>query len=167
MKDLLNYNLPIFLKNGILFALTKLQDVKSEELLTDELINNPLANNLNRGLHLEYFGDIELLSSSDIYPSDPGKTNVDKSIDRLFEHLTRSNIRDVYTSRIDTITIISLCVTRNILSSKILDKLKKYLTILQDKYSNTTDIPIKAIDLLDKNKIMNWKALIITEPNNV
>ena len=146
LKELLCYKSDIFISNGVLFALTKLEDIDSEEILANELINNPKANNLNRGLHLEYFGDI--LPLSHFPPSDPANTTADKSIISLMEHLKNPTTRNLSTIRIDVITIISLAYTRDVLDDILINDIK---TILNGSeiYSNNA-IVNKALMLLDK-----------------
>jgi len=157
LHDLLSSSLTIFLKNGILFALTKLGDSKSEDLLSIDLMNNKEANDLNRGLHLEYFGDIK--PKSYFPPKDPGNTSIDKSIFYLLEHLRRGNFRDIRTARIDTITIMSLSSTRGKLTVSLLNKIRQYINEIIRKYPNDLFVPEQALKLLDENPLENWMAL--------
>lgn len=157
LKDLLSIPLTIFLRNGILFALTRLGDSKSEDLLSVDLKNNKEANNLNRGLHLEYFGDIK--PKSYFPPKDPGNKSIDKSIFYLLEHLQRGNLRDIRTARIDTITIISLSASRGKLTKSLLKRIKQYIIEMINKNPNETFIPVKALKLLDENPLEKWMAL--------
>ena len=157
LQDLLSISLTIFLKNGILFALTKLGDFKSEDLLSVDLMSNKEANNLNRGLHLEYFGDIK--PKSYFPPKDPGNTSIHKSIFYCLEHLRRGNLRDIRTARIDTITIMSLSASRGKLTKSLLKRIKKYIDEMIKKNPSETFIPGKALKLLDENPLEKWMAL--------
>ena len=157
LQNLLSINLTIFLRNGILFALSKLGDSKSEDLRSVYLLSNKEANDLNRGLHLEYFGDIK--PKSYFPPRDPGNTSIDKSIFHLLEHLKRGDIRDLRTSRIDTITIMSLSSIRGKLTASLLNKIRQYINKIIRKYRNDSFIPEQALKLLDENPLEKWMAL--------
>lgn len=157
LQYLLSIPLTIFLRNGILFALSKLGDSKSEDLLSVDIMSNKEANNLNRGLHLEYFGDIK--PKSYFPPKDPGNTSIDKSIFYLLEHLRRGDIRDVRTSRIDIITIMSLSAIRGKLTENLLNRVKRYLNEMIRKYPNDSTIPEHALRLLEENPLEKWMAL--------
>lgn len=157
LQNLLSINLTIFLRNGILFALSKLGDSKSEDLLSVYLLSNKEANDLNRGLHLEYFGDIK--PKSYFPPRDPGNTSIDKSTFHLLEHLKRGDTRDLRTSRIDTITIMSLSSTRGKLTASLLNKIRQYINEIISKYRNDSFIPEQALKLLDENPLEKWMAL--------
>jgi len=57
LRGLLQEDVDLYTKNGILFALVRLGDRSREKELYNALISNEEADSINRGLHLVYFRD--------------------------------------------------------------------------------------------------------------
>lgn len=104
LRELLQGEERLYSRNGILFALVRLGDMEAEELLYQVLMQNREADMINRGLHLEYFKD-SLSSPRGIPPRDDGVHEWDNTLQVLLSHIESTKPRELYSRRIDILTI--------------------------------------------------------------
>jgi len=104
LRELLQGEESLYSRNGILFALVRLGDMEAEELLYQVLMQNREADRINRGLHLEYFKD-SLSSPGEIPPRDDGIHEWDNTLEILLSHIESAEPRELYSRRIDILTI--------------------------------------------------------------
>lgn len=99
-----------YVRNGALFSLVRMGDMRAERRLYESLTGDGDANDFNRRLHLEYFGDV---SPSLAKPArDDGSSSWDRSYTSLKQHLLSLERRFVHSKRVDVVTLRSLATAR-------------------------------------------------------
>jgi Domain of unknown function (DUF4062) len=109
--ELLKESTDTYIINGILWGLVRLGSMNHEDNLYQSLKDNPVSNSINRGLHLEYFMDVEPKEKGTIL-SDNTTVNWSRTLLGLMQHIRRNEIRFLFTRRLDIFTIRSFIQSR-------------------------------------------------------
>ncbi len=96
---------PEFVKYAAAFSAVILGDEEVEDEYFRRLSTNPVADRINRGYHLSYYGDTDPLYSAEAVPEDQGESNAARTLSRLFERLQRTESRHKALRRIELFTI--------------------------------------------------------------
>jgi len=106
-----------FLLRSVIISLIYLGDKDKREIYLEMLLNNPVANKVNRGFHLEYFGDIPRVPDSAIYDyNDDGSEEMyctyNILLNRVKKYLSSSHGKEDFNFQINLLTLCSLVQAR-------------------------------------------------------
>lgn len=178
----------------IYISLTYLGDASSSNEYINQLIQNKYFDNLNRGFHLEYYGDIPFSSKSDSLKHEDSLKSFSKTYNKLYNKLKTSLDNRVYYSlfQIELYTLCSLAQHRqaigNLESNHRLDisdlisraifiihdldpKLSIYLKFMKDRFEKDGKFKIgsftKELFSLKNIQRQGWVKRNIINPESV
>ena len=141
-----------FLLRSVIISLVYLGKKDKREAYLKMLLNYPLANQINRSFHLEYYGDVLRQPDSNVYYyNDDGSENIDITYHILLNRVERylvstKGTEDLY-FQINLFTLCSLLQVRlkkENLSFERIQKLKEIINRTLDKKQNEINVDFKA-----------------------
>ncbi len=144
-------DLQLMLRSAIISLVYLGKKDKREEYLK-MLLNYPIANQINRGFHLEYYGDMPRKPSNKMYNySDDGTGDIDNTynmlLDRTKHYLSSANGTEDLNFQINLFTLCSLIQVRlgkNSLPRAYIENLKDIIHDTLQKEKNNINIDFKA-----------------------
>ena len=106
----------LLLERSIYISLIYLGKIEFAEVYCDRLLEDPYRDAVNRGFHLEYYGDLSALNRTGLFCPDDVSVLPVSTIEMLLKHLRNDleNGKFRPLSRIEVHTLIALSITRHV-----------------------------------------------------
>lgn len=140
-----------FILRSVIISLVYLGKKDKREVYLEMLLNYPVANQINRGFHLEYYGDMPKVPNGKVYYTDDGTSAMGATYEILINRIKRYLISTKGTEDLNfQINLFTLCsliqvrLDKNVLFDSNIANIKEIIDLTLQREQNSINKDFKA-----------------------